>query len=204
VATFARASEVGSLQLDELVNAQGVWPSSWASMLSPFNFVLSLSYLVALLPLAGRRPPLEGQRALPDAGLVLSRAVEWAGQLVLIGLWVALFGGDNGASKDHVLLGGVLLSVKIAGISHGIAWMRARCGHLRLNESWGFFGVANLVVSLATAALSVGALITGLGDNHAELLALFAAALATSMLVLFFISSQRSWAHMGRRIDPWI
>lgn len=204
VATFARASEVGSLELGELANSQGLWPSSWALMVSPFTFVLALSYLVALLPLAGRRPPLEGHRAEPDVGLVASRAAEWAGQLVLIALWTALFGGENGSSKDHVLLGGILLSLKVAGISHVISWVRARTGHLRLGESWGFFGVANLLVALVTATLCVGAIVTGIGDAHAELLGLFAAALAASMMVLLLVSSQRSWVHMGRRIDPWI
>lgn len=204
VATFGRASDVGSLELDELAREQGLWPSEWALMNSPFTFVLALSYLVALLPLAGRRPPLEGHRARPDVGLVLTRTAEWAGQLVLIALWIALFGGENGAAKDQVFLTGVLLSLKSAGLAHVIAWVRARSGHLRLNESWGLFGVANLLVSLIAAALGVGAVVTGMGDDHAELFALFATALGASMPVLLFVSSRRSWAHMGRRIDPWI
>jgi hypothetical protein len=49
VASFARASEVGSLQLDELAGEQGLWPARWALMHSPFIFVLALCYLVALL-----------------------------------------------------------------------------------------------------------------------------------------------------------
>lgn len=203
IASIARASEVGSLELDELGREQGFWPSGWALMVSPFTFMLALSYLVALLPLAGRRPPLEGHRALQGLSLVSSRAAEWAGQLVLIALWVTLFGGQNGGA-DQVLLAGILLSLKSAALAHVIAWVRARSGHLRLNESWGFFGVANLMASLMAASLSVGAVVTGIGDAHAELFALFAAALGASMLVLFFISSKRSWAHMGRRIDPWI
>lgn len=204
VATFSRASEVGSLALDELAREQSFWPNGWALLRSPFTFILSLTYLVALVPLAGRRPPLEGRRAEPDFSLLVSRAAEWAGQLLLIALWVAIFAGENSFSSDQLLLSGVLLSLKIAGVAHVLAWLRARTGHLRLNESWGFFGAFNLVVSLGTAALGVGAIVTGIGDAHAELFALFAAALGASMLVLLFVSSQRSWAHMGRRIDPWI
>jgi NADH:ubiquinone oxidoreductase subunit H len=204
VATFARASEVGSLSLSELAREQSFWPGGWALVRSPFTFVLSLAYLVALLPLAGKRPPLEGRRAELDLSLILSRAAEWAGQLILVALWVAIFAGENSLSKDQLLLSGILLSLKIAGLAHVLAWLRARTGHLRLNESWGLFGAFNLVVSLGTAALSVGAVVSGIGDTHAELFALFAAALGASMLVLLLVSSQRSWAHMGRRIDPWI
>ncbi len=204
VAAFSRASDVGSLGLLEIAAEQGFLPNQWALVRSPVTFVLALSYLVALLPLSGRRAPLEGHRVSPGMSLIVGRSAEWGGQLVLICLWVALFAGRNETAPDQVILGGTLLSLKVAAVAHLIAWIRARSGHLRLGESWGFFGVANLGVSVAAAALSVGLLVTGVGDAHAELFALFAGALGASLLVLLFVSSQRSWAHMGRRIDPWI
>lgn len=204
VATVSRASEVGSLGLVEIAHEQGVWPNEWALVRSPVTFVLAVSYLVALLPLSGRRAPLEGHRAAQDGGLILGRCAEWAGQLVLICLWVVLFFGRNESGSDQIVVGGTLLSLKVAAVAHVIAWIRARSGHLRLGESWSFFGVANLFASVAAAALSVGLVVTGVADAHAELFALFALALGASMLVLVLVSSQRSWAHMGRRIDPWI
>lgn len=204
VATLSRASDVGSLGLEEIAEEQGLWPNQWALVHSPVTFVLALTYLVALLPLSGRRAPLEGHRAAQDAGLILGRAAEWAGQLVLICLWASLFSGRNEAAPGSWIVEGTLLSLKVAGIAHLIAWIRARSGHLRLSEAWGFFGLANLFVSLTAATLSVGLVVTGVAEAHAELFALFATALGGSMLVLLFVGSQRSWAHMGRRIDPWI
>ncbi len=203
-AALSRASEVGSLDLADMNHEQGLSPSQWAAVDSPLNFVLAVAYLVALVPLSGRRAPLEGRGAAQGPGLLVSRSAEWAGQLILTSVFTLLFAGQNGVGPEHLVTGGLLLSLKIAALTHLIAWVRARSGNLRLGESWGFFGVANLAASLGAAALSIGIVVTGLGETHAELLGLFAAALGGSIVVLFFVSSQRSWAHMGRRIDPWI
>jgi NADH:ubiquinone oxidoreductase subunit H len=204
VASLAAAANAGTLSLSEIAGAQGFRPDQWALFESPFSFLLGATYLLALLPLAGRRAPLEGHRCAQGAGLLLARASEWTGHLILVGLWIALFAGGPFQGASFPLVEGITLSIKIALLACGLAWVRARTGHLRMGESWGLFGAVNLCVSLILAGLSCGAAWIGLSDTHAEFLGLSSAALAVSLMILLVISSQRSWAHMGRRIDPWI
>jgi hypothetical protein len=119
-------------------------------------------------------------------------------------LWVVLFAGGTLGAGGLSWMSGILLSTKIAGVAHLIAWVRARMGNLRLSESWGFFGLGNLGLALFAAAFSFGFTVSGIHEAHAEVLGVFSATLAGSLALLVVISSQRSWAHMGRRIDPWI
>jgi hypothetical protein len=204
IATLVRASDAGSLRLREIAAHQGTLPLDWGLFASPFSFLLGLSFLIALLPVSGRRAPLEGHPGARGKSVVFARVCEWAGHVVLLGLWVLLYLGATPEGGRGVLLTGALLSAKLALVAHCIAWVRARTGYLRLNESWGLCTVANLLVSIGAAAFGLGLLVFGLAERHAELLGLFSAALCTSLLLLLFVSSQRSWAHMGRRIDPWI
>jgi hypothetical protein len=53
-------------------------------------------------------------------------------------------------------------------------------------------------------AMSFAATFLGLSSRHGELLGLFGLTLAVSSALLVFVSSQRSWAHRGRRVDLWI
>ena len=204
IAAVSRAGEVGSLRLGEIAERQGAWPNEWGLFASPWTFVLGVSYLVALLPISGRRAPLEGQAGAQTRGATAARVCEWTGQLVLLGLWVLLFGGAaRGAQLGELLAGGLLL-VKVASVTQLLSWARARTGLIRLGESWALFGWCNLGVSLTTALVSVGLSLLGISERHGEVLGLFAASLACSALILIAVTSQRSWTHMGRRIDPWI
>lgn len=204
IAALVRASDAGSLRLREIAADQGVLPLGWGLFESPFSFLLGLSFVVALVPISGRRAPLEGHPGPRGKGVLFARLCEWAGHVVLLGLWILLYLGASPEKPGNFWMSGALLSAKLALVVHAIAWVRARTGYLRLNESWGLCTVANMLVSIGAAALGLGLLVFGLADQHAELLGLFSAALCTSLLVLLFVSSQRSWAHMGRRIDPWI
>lgn len=204
VTSLTMAAHAGTLSLSEISQRQGFLPDEWALFETPFSFLLGATYLLALLPLAGRRAPLEGHRCAPGAGLLLARAGEWMGHLILVSLWIAIFAGGPYQESAFPLISGVALSIKIALLAYGLAWVRARTGHLRMGESWGLFAAVNLGVSLLVAGLSWGAAWAGLSDTHAEFLGLSAASLAVSLVILLVISSQRSWAHMGRRIDPWI
>jgi hypothetical protein len=124
--------------------------------------------------------------------------------LLLLGLWVVLYAGAPGTHAEHHLAGGVLLSVKLAILAHSLAWVRARTGHLRLSESLGLFTWANLLLCTGAAAAQLGVLVFGFKERHAEILGLFSVTLCLSWIVLSFVTSQRSWAHMGRKSDPWI
>ncbi len=204
MAACVRASEVGSLRLRDLENVQGAGPGSWALFDSPWSFVLGLSFLVALAPLAGRRAPLEGHPGNTERELILARALEWMGHLVLLALWIAIFAGGISGRWENSLVSGALFSGKLAVSIQCLCWMRARSGGLRLGETWGLFGGANLGCAVVGTALSFGTLALGLREAHAEVLGLFAITLAACVMLLFVVSSQRSWGHMGRRIDPWI
>lgn len=201
---LSRASEVGSLRLRDLAAIQGPLPHGWALFDSPWSFLLGGAYLVALIPLAGRRPPLEGHPGNVSSDLIVARALEWSGHLVLLCLWISIFAGGIVRPGDNVYLSAGLFCGKLALLIQGICWVRARMGGIRVGESWALFGSANLGLSLLGASLSLGTLVAGLRENHAEVLGLFAATLAASLVLFSLISSQRSWAHMGRRIDPWI
>lgn len=204
LASFVRASEVGSLRLRDLENVQGAEPRSWAIFDSPWSFLLGVSFLVALAPLAGRRAPIEGHPGNTDRDLVLARSLEWMGHLVLLALWIAIFAGGVEGQGESSVVSAALFSGKLALSIQGLCWIRARSGGLRLGETWSLFGGANLSFAVMGTALSFGTLALGVRERHAEVLGLFAITLAASAALLFLVSSQRSWSHMGRRIDPWI
>jgi len=204
VAALVRASDAGSLRLEEIARDQGTLPQKWALFDSPFSFVLGVAYLLALVPLSGRRAPIEGHPGTSSKTVVFARVSEWTGALLLLGLWVVLYAGAPGGHSEHHLATGVLLSVKLAILAHSLAWVRARTGHLRLSESWGLFTWANLLVSIAAAAAQLGILVLGFKERHTEILSLFSVTLCLSFFLLSFVTSQRSWAHMGRKSDPWI
>jgi hypothetical protein len=200
--SFGRASEVGSLHLGELATDQGTWPTEWGLFASPWSFILAVSYFVALVPVAGRRAPLFGHPG-HGTGALFSRLIEWAGGLSLLSLWIVLFLGGAGANPGS-LLSGTLLSLKIALVAHALRWTQMRSGGLRLSESWSLFGLPQILVSAMVFAMSFAATFLGLSSRHGELLGLFGLTLAVSSALLVFVSSQRSWAHRGRRVDLWI
>lgn len=204
LAALYRASEVGSLRLSEVARAQDAWPSSWGLFASPWSAILGLTSLLSLLPLAGRRPPLFGHPGVRAQALLTARLCEWAGDLALLALWIALFfGGAEGASSGGVVAG-ALFSLKLALLAHALSWAQNRMGYLRLSESWSLLGWPQLLMSCVAAGFGVASTFFGFGSRHAELLALFALALATSTAILVFVGSQRSWAHPGRGVDLWI
>lgn len=203
IAALVRASDTGSLGLYEMGEAQGHFPTHWALFESPFTFLLAVSFLIALVPISGRRAPLEGHPGAPSRSLFFSRLCEWTGHLILLALWVTIYAGSTKQDAPF-WLGGALLSAKLALLVHVIAWIRARTGHLRLGESWGLFGLKNLLLAMTAAALGFGFLVLGLTEAHRDLLGLFSATWAGALVLLILVGSQRSWAHMGRRTDPWI
>jgi len=201
LAALYRASEVGSLRLSEIAEAQSAWPSTWGLFASPWSTVLGLSYLVSLVPLAGRRPPLFGHPGIRSKLLIFSRVLEWTGELALLGLWITLFFGGAEGTRSGAVIAGVLFSLKLALIAHALSWAQNRIGYLRLGESWSLLGWPQILTSCTAAALGLTSTFLGFGSRYGELLALFALALATTTALLVFIGSQRSWSHPGRGVD---
>lgn len=202
LSVLCRASDVGTLRLLELHAAQGPWPHDFGWFSSPWSFLLGMSALAALIPISGRRAPVEGQVTRPGTALVFARLLEWTGQLVLAGLWVLLFLGAD--TSEAFWLKGALLSAKMALMVQVLSWVRARAGYVRLSESWGLFGLTNIFAAVVLTSLSLGLTFTGIADSQAELLRVVALSSALATALLLAISTRRSWAHMGRRIDPWI
>lgn len=198
-----RASELGTLRLTEMASAQGPWPHEWGALSSPWTFLLAAAALLALVPVAGRRAPLEGHVAGPGTAGSAGRILEWSGHLVFVGLWVTLFAGSLNES-DSAVISGLFLAGKFTVVVRLLCEVRARTGQVRLGESgplsvrlsWGLAVVAVLLGS--TQFFVQGALIP---YEWLEVLALSAGLAFAALLV---VSSQRSWTHMGRRSDPWI
>lgn len=204
LAAFYRASEVGSLNFSEIAGQQAALPSGWGIFASPCSFILAVSYLVVLLPLSGRRAPLYGHPGNFSSGLAVSRLIEWAGIVLLIAVWIVAFLGAAQGGTPGGFIAGALLSTKIAAVAHALRWAQAQGGGLRLSESWSLFGLTQILLSMLLFFLGFSGNFLGFSSRHSEALGLFAVALALASALLFFISSQRSWAHAGRRVDLWI
>ncbi len=204
LAVMIRISDVGSLHLNEVARSQGAFPHQWGMFSSPWTLFLSLSYLFSLVPIAGRRAPLEGNAGAKSPTNLLSRVGEWAGQLLLMGLWLALFGGATLGASSAGLGAGVLLSLKLALLISLVSLARARMGHLRVGESWGLFSGTQLLWAIIFAMMGFISNFSGYSDQYSELLGLLALAFSISLATIALVARSLSWSGMGRRVDPWI
>ncbi len=203
LACIFRASELGTLRLTELAQAQGLWPHEWAAVSSPWTLLLSIAALLCLVPVGGRRAPLEGQRAKVSAAILTGRVLEWTGHLVLLGLVITLFFGSS-TDIQSAWLGAALLSGKFALLARLLAELRTRTGRMRLFESGGLsvklsFGLCVAAGLLGGAQFALHGVLVPY-----EWLQLVALTLSTAVVFLAVVSSPRSWAHSGRKSDPWI
>jgi len=205
IAALSRAAEVGSLSLTELDAAQGLWPTQWGALASPWSLVLSVSYLLALLPLAGRRPPVFGQRAEKSPLFVAGRTLEWLGGLLLLSLWLSLFGGAQllSAHSSWLLRGGLYCG-KLALLGYGLSALRARAGYLRCAEAWTLWGPRNLLVSMTATGLLVASFYPIARGLTLDLKTAFSTTLLAAFLLLLWVAQSRSWWQRGRGSDPWI
>lgn len=205
IAALSRAAEVGSLSLAEIDASQGLWPTQWGALASPWSLALSVSYLLALLPLAGRRPPVFGQRADKSALLVIGRALEWSGGLILLSLWLSLFGGAQLiSSHGSWFLRAGLYCGKLALLGYGLSLLRTRAGYLRCAEAWTLWGVRNLLLSVVAAGFLVASFYPVARGLTLDLKTAFSTALLTAFLLLSWVAQSRSWWQRGRGSDPWI
>lgn len=205
IAALSRAAEVGSLSLAEIDAAQGPFPTQWGALASPWSLALSVSYLLALLPLGGRRPPVFGQRAEKSALLVVGRALEWLGGLTLLSLWFSLFGGAQlVTSHGSWFLRGGLYCGKLALLGYGLSVLRTRAGYLRCAEAWTLWGPRNLLVSAAAAGLLVASFYPVARGLTLDLKTTFSTTLLVAFLLLLWVAQSRSWWQRGRGSDPWI
>ncbi|HXS15648.1 MAG TPA: PDZ domain-containing protein, partial [Polyangiaceae bacterium] len=205
IAALARAAEVGSLSLAEIDAAQGVWPTQWGALASPWSLVLAVSYLLALLPLAGRRPPVFGQRGEKSALFVAGRSLEWLGGLLLLSLWFSLFGGAQLFSSHFswFLRSGIYCG-KLALLGYGLSVLRTRAGYLRCAEAFTLWGPRNLAVSAVATGLLVGSWYPVARALTVDIKSAFSTTLLTAFLLLLWVAQSRSWWQRGRGSDPWI
>lgn len=204
IASLARSAEVGSLELVEIDAAQSVLPPDIGALHSPWSLILSATCLLALVPLSGPRPPVFGIRGPKARGFLLGRVLEWTGLLVILALWLSLFGGAQlDESHAHLLTAGVF-ALKLAALAYVIGTLRARIGYLRMSEALGLWGTGNVIVS----CLAVGLLVlswTRLSQGLSfDIKSSFSAALLGSFLLFSFVAQARSWVRSGRGSDPWI
>ena len=203
IASLYRISDVGSLRLWELARAQGMRPDTWGLVESPAHLLFALAYLAALLPLAGRRPPLAGEQGAPSFWALFSRLCEWSGTLLFLGLAIVLFLGDVGDAVASPVLSALFFSAKLAGLTALLSWLRLRSGQLRQNESWPLIGRATWLVSLVATALLAGQKLAGSGLVSPTSLGAFSLALLGASGLLVAVAARRSWVHPGRLVDPW-
>lgn len=212
IAALGRAAEVGSLSLSEIDRAQGALPPHVGALASPWSLLSSVAYLVALLPLSGRRPPVFGKRSVcAQAGgargraLVVARALEWSGWLLLLSLWCSLYGGAilHGMEGSLVLCASVYCT-KLAMLGYGLTAIRNRTGHLRAGEAWTLWGLRNLLLSLGAAGCLLLSWRTPTNYLTLEVKSAFCTTLSVTFILLLTVAQTRSWWHRGRSSDPWI
>ena len=205
IAALARSAEIGSLELIEIDAAQSVLPPNIGALHSPWSLILSATYLLALVPLSGRRPPVFGIKGEPGRGFMLGRLLEWTGLLILLALWLSLFGGaqlDSGGFS-HLLQAGAF-TVKLAAFAYLIGVLRARVGYLRMGEAFGLWGTGNMVMSgLGAGLLVLSWTRLSLGLTF-DIKSSFSVALLGSFLLFALVAQARSWVQTGRGSDPWI
>ncbi len=205
IAALCRSAEVGSLRLSEMDASQGLLPPSWGAVQSPWSLLLSLAYLLALIPLAGRRPPVFGKRGEFHRALLLGRSLEWLGALVLLALFLSLFlGAQLGKSQGSLVLQAGFFSLKLALLAYVLSVLRTKAGFLRSSEAWSLWGPANLLLSLLCAGLLLLSWTHWLAPVTAEVRSSFAGAMAACLLLFALVAQTRSWMQSGRRTDPWI
>lgn len=205
IAALARSAEIGSLELVEIDAAQGVFLPHIGALHSPWSLVLSIAYLLALVPLSGRRPPVFGIMGESGRGLLLGRLLEWTGLLILLALWLSLFGGAQLEvnNSSHLLQSG-FFTAKLAAFAYLIAALRARVGYLRMGEAFGLWGMGNIVVSGLGAGLLVLSWTRLSQGLTLDIKSSFSVALFGSFLLFSLVAQARSWVQSGRGSDPWI
>ncbi len=204
IATLFLATEVGSLGLTEFIDTQGPLPDSWWLFHSPWATVLALSYLMALVPRVGRRPPVEGLAEGEPFRLALVRLLERVGTLALLGLWTVLFAGGTAGVELASWTVGVLLAAKLLLLSWGMSWVRVRAGGLRRGEAWSLFGPTLSVASACLAISGFWLTRTSALQLLSDHLRGFSLVLGGGASLLLLIAASRSLAHEGRQADPWM
>lgn len=205
IAVLARLSELGTLRLDEVNQAQGALPWNWALLSSPWNALLASSTLLALVPMAGRRPPVEAASPPNDPATRFLRCLEWSGTLLLLGLAVAIYGGaESSAVTQSATFAGMLFGLKFALATQLLLILRRRSGGLRFGEVWSLWGRRNLVLACVGAGLLAGALALDPRGHQQSLWAVFTLFVGGAGLLGVLWSARRSWSVGGRGSDPWI
>ncbi len=77
IAALCRSADVGSLHLAEVDGAQSVWGTQIGALQAPWSLLLSIGYLLALIPIAGRRPPVFAQMEQTHRVLLIGRTLDW-------------------------------------------------------------------------------------------------------------------------------
>lgn len=203
-ATTLAAVHVGSLHLMDYVRAQAAWPNGWLLLTSPLSLVLALSYLLALVPLAGRRPPLSGARERHRSIFLFARTVEWAGHVLLVGLWVVLFAGGTQGAAVSSWQGGGILTVKVLLVLQLLTWARRASGYVRRGEVWGVWGTSLVGASVVAAGLAFVLHLQAIRLERLEEVSLVAAYMLAFGFLGCLATLRAGRARAGRTTDVWI
>lgn len=198
------AAHVGSLHTTDYVREQTAAPSGWFLLLSPLSLVLGLGYLMALVPLSGRRPPLAGTGHDRAAPFFFARSLEWGGHVLLAGLWVVLFAGGTAGVPVDSPLGAAILALKLLIVLGTVAWLRGASGYVRRGEIWGAWGGVVVGGSLVSAALAFVVHWWIVDGDRLQAMSVAAFYMALVGVLAGIATLRTSRLRQGRLTDPWI
>lgn len=199
------AASAGTLSLSELASSQAGAPLSSGLLSSPWTLLTAGCYLGALVPVFAQRSLGAGSTLLrgPAVRTPLSRVFEEFGLVVVLCLWVLLYGGGLASAGSPYATFALCFAelVLLFSLLHGA---RAMSGRASRSDSWGVLLGPILATSVVVAVIRLLLLrldVDGAWESRLRVLPL---ACLLSVCVWLALAALRSLSHHGRRADPWL